>query len=125
MATLPTIFVGDDRRLVHHQRHLDPRAARAWASDVGDRLAALPQRLDSHLRLVRHQQLRPGMGRSACATVFRPDRGRRAGAETVLFVLCRRSLHRLLLADLSIAAAEEITRDVGCAARRTIGARGE
>lgn len=38
----------------------------------------------------------------------------------VLFVLCRRSLHRLLLADLSVAAAEEITRDVGCAARKTI-----
>lgn len=40
--------------------------------------------------------------------------------QNVLFVLCRRSLHRLLLADLSVAAAEEITRDVGCAARRTI-----
>ena len=40
--------------------------------------------------------------------------------EQVLFVLCRRSLHRLLLADLSVAAAEEISRDVGCAARRTI-----
>lgn len=40
--------------------------------------------------------------------------------QNILFVLCRRSLHRLLLADLSVAAAEEITRDVGCAARRTI-----
>jgi hypothetical protein len=40
--------------------------------------------------------------------------------QQVLFVLCRRSLHRLLLADLSVAAAEEITRDVGCAARETI-----
>lgn len=40
--------------------------------------------------------------------------------ESVLFVLCRRSLHRLLLADLSIARADEITRDVGCAARRSI-----
>lgn len=40
--------------------------------------------------------------------------------QNVLFVLCRRSLHRLLLADLSVAAAEEISRDVGCAARRTI-----
>jgi hypothetical protein len=40
--------------------------------------------------------------------------------QQVLFVLCRRSLHRLLLADLSVAAAEEITRDVGCAARGTI-----
>ena len=40
--------------------------------------------------------------------------------ESVLFVLCRRSLHRLLLADLSIARADEITRDVGCAARKSI-----
>jgi hypothetical protein len=40
--------------------------------------------------------------------------------QNVVFVLCRRSLHRLLLADLSVAAAEEISRDVGCAARRTI-----
>lgn len=40
--------------------------------------------------------------------------------QNVLFVLCRRSLHRLLLADLSVHAAEEITRDIGCAARRTV-----
>lgn len=40
--------------------------------------------------------------------------------KNVLFVLCRRSLHRLLLADLTVAAAEEITRDVGCAARKSI-----
>jgi hypothetical protein len=45
--------------------------------------------------------------------------------QNVLFVLCRRSLHRLLLADLSVAAAEEITRDVGCAARRTVCQWGE
>jgi len=43
-----------------------------------------------------------------------------AAQQNVVFVLCRRSLHRLLLADLSIAASEEITRDIGCAARNTV-----
>lgn len=49
----------------------------------------------------------------------------KAAQNNVVFVLCRRSLHRLLLADLSVAAAEEITRDVGCAARKTVAQWGD
>ena len=98
-----------------------------WASDVGDRLA-LPYRADwilisdsfdtdSYDLVYVAFRLRYGSFDQIVAAV--------PAQNQVLFVLCRRSLHRLLLADLSIAAAEEITRDVGCAARRTIGAWGE
>lgn len=98
-----------------------------WAHDVGRRLA-LPYRADwilisdagdtdTYDLVYTSFRLRYGSFDQIVAAV--------PAQNQVLFVLCRRSLHRLLLADLSIAAAEEITRDVGCAARRTIGSWGE
>lgn len=93
-----------------------------WATDAGSRLA-LPFKVDQIVISdpweeesldLQYNEFRLRYG-SFDAIV-----GALNTQQNVLFVLCRRSLHRLLLADLSIAAAEEITRDVGCAARRTI-----
>lgn len=93
-----------------------------WAIDAGSRLAVpfKPDQIvisdpwaDESLDLQYNEfRLRYGS--------FDAIKGAVNTQQNVLFVLCRRSLHRLLLADLSVAAAEEITRDVGCAARKTI-----
>jgi hypothetical protein len=93
-----------------------------WAIDAGSRLAVpfkadqivISDPYDEESLDLQYNEFRLRYGSYDAIT------GAINAQQNVLFVLCRRSLHRLLLADLAVAAAEEITRDVGCAARKSI-----
>lgn len=93
-----------------------------WAIDAGSRLAVpfkvdqivISDPYDEESLDLQYNEFRLRYGSYDAIT------GALNAQQNVLFVLCRRSLHRLLLADLSVAAAEEITRDVGCAARESV-----
>lgn len=93
-----------------------------WAADIGSRLAVpfkadqivISDPYDEESLDLQYNEFRLRYG-SYDAIVAAIN-----AQQNVMFVLCRRSLHRLLLADLSVAASEEITRDLGCAARLTV-----
>lgn len=100
-----------------------------WAIDIHNRLL-IPWRADQLLlsdpydsdtydTIYEQFRLRYGSYDKMVAAVPAPG--------SVVFALCRRSLHRLILDEqnLAIGEAEEITRDIGCIARRTVRSKGD
>ncbi len=98
-----------------------------WAIDAGSRLAipfkpdqiVISDPYDEESLDLQYQEFRLRYGSFDAIVAAFPTQ------QNVLFVLCRRSLHRLVLGDFAIADAKELTRDAGCAARRTLCQWGE
>ena len=124
MATLPTICGGDHRRPVHHQRHPDPHAARAMGRAMGRRRLPCPTAPTGYSSAVDTNSYDWFMWRSGCARFGLTRSGAAVPAQQNQCALYAVPPQPAPAAAglLSIAAAEEITRD-GCAARCTIGAR--